>query len=404
MLKNCSYIVTAVVLASALSTAAVAQDFTNQWEIKSGTSELVFPGMQPQDVAGKVKSALSQWAIPANLSYRSMPSETPERPDEPTKRQVYIQGAPAIEYHCPTAYAEITKRPPPIRNSFAFIAEITQACFYNFQNGVKVYLVMTRAKRTESLTAGLFNGITGAIQGTDGERITKELKENIDSIRKEIPSVLVERMEVPEMPVQEPDKAAVAKIIPAKKQVSQQVQAAPIAVPTAPAKLTSAQQKIEARKNLTGMGMSYHSQEQFIASILRTDDVAVSLFLDGGGVNLEAKDASGKTALAVAKETGNEEIIKLIEERLSQKATSEKPKVAVPRFTPEQLAQFREKADCSNRLKEFPTSDPESYPHIKSELDKLPPDVRAKKAAELKASVESTMDFVNQVCPPNNEK
>jgi hypothetical protein len=297
-------------------------DLRDQWDIQTGTAELVIPGMQPQDVANQVKSALAQFAIPAHLNFRPLPSEIPARPDEPVRKQVFIQGAPAVELQCPTAYAEITKRPPPVQNAFAFVGEYLQSCLYSFQGGVKVYLIMTRAKKTESLTSGLFNGITKAIQGSDGERISNQLKGNIEDIRKSIPSLLVERLEVPGMPVQEPDKASVAALIPQKpavpKQATPSSQATVQVVAASP--VTAQQGKIEARKNLTGMGMTYHSQDQFIAAVRRKDDVAVQLYLDGEGVDPTAKDSKGKTPFEIAQEAGAVDVAKLISNHIGKPA------------------------------------------------------------------------------------
>ena len=43
---------------------------------------------------------------------------------------------------------------------------------------------------------------------------------------------------------------------------------------------------LEARTQLTAMGLQYFSQDQFIAAIDRGDQLAVKLFIAGGGVNL----------------------------------------------------------------------------------------------------------------------
>jgi hypothetical protein len=317
-----SYLIAAMAACSLSVPLTSHADLRDQWDVQTGMAELVIPGMQPQDVANQVKSALAQFAIPANLNFRPLPSEIPARPDEPVRKQVFIQGAPVVELQCPTAYAEITKQPPPVQNAFAFIGEYLQSCLYSFEGGVKVYLIMTRAKKTESLTSGLFNGLTKAIQGTDGERIASQLKGNIEDIRKNIPSLLVEKVEVPGMPVQEPDKAAVAALIPPKPAVVKQTTPSSqttVQVVAAPP-VTAQQGKIEARKNLTGMGMTYHSQENFIAAIRRKDDVAVQLYLDGEGIDPTAKDSKGKTPLEIAQEAGAADVAKLISNHLSKPA------------------------------------------------------------------------------------
>lgn len=304
-----------------LSFLAHAGDIRDQLNVQTGKAELVVIGMQPQDVANQIKDALSQFAIPANLSFRPLPSEIPTRPDEPIARQVYIQGAPAIEYQCRTAYAELTKRPPPVRNAFYFNAEYLQACLYPFQKGMKVHLVFTVVRKTESLTGGLFGGITKAIRGSDGERITEQLNENINAIKKNIPNLLVERLEAPGMPLLEPDKAAVAGLIPPKPSTPTPPVAAAsgqAAIPIAPLAAAPQQAKIEARKNLNGMGMTYHSQEQFVAAIRRKDDMAVQLFLDGEGIDVSTKDKNGKTPFDIAREIGAVNITKIISEKVSK--------------------------------------------------------------------------------------
>jgi hypothetical protein len=69
--------------------------------------------------------------------------------------------------------------------------------------------------------------------------------------------------------------------------------------------------ELEARKQLTAMGLQYFDQGQFLSAIRRSDQLAVALFIAGRGVD---KDTSldGKTALAVAQEVGKPEIIQLL--------------------------------------------------------------------------------------------
>lgn len=78
-------------------TSHVYADIRDQLNVQTGKAEIVIPNMQPQDVAAQIQDALSQFAIPANINYRTLPSTSPAHPDEPTAKQVYIQGAPAIE-------------------------------------------------------------------------------------------------------------------------------------------------------------------------------------------------------------------------------------------------------------------------------------------------------------------
>ena len=293
---------------------ALAADIRDQWDIQISKAELVFPGSPAHDAANGIKEALSQFAIPANLSYRSIPPAPPARPGAPKLKQV-ASAVPSPEYLCEDAYAEISKRPPPVKNAFAFIAEGHQVCLYSFAKGVKAYVIYYNIKRTESLTSGLFNGITRAIRGSDEDRAAGQLKENIEAIRAKLPNLLVERIDIPGRPQETPDLEAVAALIPAAPEV-----VAPAPGAAMPATATAAapagtpmQAKVEARKNLNAMGMTYHSQPQFIEAIRRKDDVAVQLFIDGGGINLDAADSSGKTPLQIAQAQGTPEIVALLQ-------------------------------------------------------------------------------------------
>jgi len=323
--------VAAAAMAAALG--AQAKDIRDQWDVQISKAELVFPGAQPQDVANGVKEAISQFAIPANLSYRPLPSPAPARPGSPALKQV-ATSVPSPEYLCEGAYAEITKRPPPVQNAFAFLVEGHQLCLYSFDKGVKAYVIYYNVKKLESLTSGLFNGITRAIRGKDEDRASGQLKENIASIRAKLPGVLVERIEVPGLPVETPDAQAVAALIPPPGAMPAMAMAMAPAAHTAPAAAPSGvQAKVEARKNLTAMGMTYHSQAQFLDAIRRKDDVAVHLFMDGGGIDAQAADAAGQTPLQLAQAQGHADIVALLQPRpaaAAQHAPVAAPAAAVP--------------------------------------------------------------------------
>lgn len=124
----------------ALTMQANAQDIRDQWNIQISKAELVFPSAAPHEVANGVKEALSQFTIPANLSYRAMPSSPPARPGAPTLKQL-ARSEPSPEYVCEDSYAEISKRPPPVKNAFAYIEEGHQVCLYSFTKGVKAYVI-----------------------------------------------------------------------------------------------------------------------------------------------------------------------------------------------------------------------------------------------------------------------
>jgi len=69
---------------------------------------------------------------------------------------------------------------------------------------------------------------------------------------------------------------------------------------------------IQARKDLTAMGLSYHDRNQFLDAVRRGDAIAVRLFLAGRGVDPGAKDAWGNSALELARRGGDPEIVTLL--------------------------------------------------------------------------------------------
>ena len=77
-------------------------------------------------------------------------------------------------------------------------------------------------------------------------------------------------------------------------------------------KLAAPDRAIQARKDLTAMGLRYHDPSDFLEAVKRDDALAVELFIDGRGVNLGAKDAQGRTALDIARARGNQPMAQLL--------------------------------------------------------------------------------------------
>jgi twitching motility two-component system response regulator PilH len=85
--------------------------------------------------------------------------------------------------------------------------------------------------------------------------------------------------------------------------------AAPTAAPASAGHRWSA---LDARKELTAMGLQYFDQHQFFAAIRRADKLAVELFLASGGMALE-QPLDGKTALGLARELGNPSVLHVLQ-------------------------------------------------------------------------------------------
>jgi hypothetical protein len=69
---------------------------------------------------------------------------------------------------------------------------------------------------------------------------------------------------------------------------------------------------LQARKDLTAMGLKYHDPKDFLDAVKRDDALAVELFIEGRGVNLGARDAQGRSAVEIAQARGNRPMADLL--------------------------------------------------------------------------------------------
>jgi hypothetical protein len=69
---------------------------------------------------------------------------------------------------------------------------------------------------------------------------------------------------------------------------------------------------IQARKDLTAIGLVYHDRTQFLDAVKRNDVLAAQLFIAGRGVDPNARDLLGHSALDIARRGGNAEMIALL--------------------------------------------------------------------------------------------
>lgn len=75
---------------------------------------------------------------------------------------------------------------------------------------------------------------------------------------------------------------------------------------------------IQARKDLTAMGLTYYDKGQFLEAVKRGDVLAARLFLAGRGVDPAATDLFGRSALDLAQRGGNAEMIALLSEAVAK--------------------------------------------------------------------------------------
>jgi hypothetical protein len=77
-------------------------------------------------------------------------------------------------------------------------------------------------------------------------------------------------------------------------------------------KVAAPERAIQARKDLTAMGLKYHDPNDFLEAVRRDDALAVELFIEGRGVNLGARDAQGRSAVEIARARGNQPMAQLL--------------------------------------------------------------------------------------------
>jgi ankyrin repeat protein len=76
---------------------------------------------------------------------------------------------------------------------------------------------------------------------------------------------------------------------------------------------------LQARKDLTAMGLRYYDADQFRDAVRRDDALAVELYLSGQGVNVQSRGADGRSALEIARANGNERLAALLARNLPAK-------------------------------------------------------------------------------------
>jgi len=82
------------------------------------------------------------------------------------------------------------------------------------------------------------------------------------------------------------------------------------------AETISIDRSLQARKDLTAMGLRYYDEGQFLDAVKRNDRLAVELYVAGRGVNLDAHTWNGRNALDIARDNGNTQLADLLSRSL----------------------------------------------------------------------------------------
>jgi len=86
--------------------------------------------------------------------------------------------------------------------------------------------------------------------------------------------------------------------------------------PTSMAATPSADAALQARKDLTAMGLHYYDANQFLDAVKRNDALAAELYIVGKGVSLSSRDWTGRDAAEIARANGNTRLAELLARNL----------------------------------------------------------------------------------------
>ena len=124
-----------------------------------------------------------------------------------------------------------------------------------------------------------------------------------------------------DMPAQHRDKvAAIGRDLAgvARKEIGKE-QARVEAQPVVFDRTRSSEAALQARKDLTAMGLRYYDSSQFLDAVKRDDALAVELYLAGRGVDVSSKASDGRSALDIARANRNERLADLLARNLPAK-------------------------------------------------------------------------------------
>ncbi len=319
--------------------------FGNNLEIKTyfAVYEIKFPSNEQQKLEEAITNAVRHWFRDAQLT-RGIPS-SPQAP-APGKMLVVKQGS-VQKGQCEGEWFAVEGE----YTGMARYGEISQmkTCVYQYSKGYRVYFLANFGQRSGM---GGGNSILGAMLGRslvgDSSKFIPMTLERLETNVKEAGGeiILVEAYPVPEgkkvagysndvpAPVENVQQQQVVSTVtpmpslppqlmammsPADRaKVEAQYQAAlaqrqgmpmngqPVAsTATAPVSSVGEDAALKARKELHGMGLKYFDQDQFCEAIRRGDDLAVSLFLQGGGVDVNKADRTGKKPMELAMSAGD---------------------------------------------------------------------------------------------------
>lgn len=244
-----------------------------------------------------------------------IPTTLPDKLGEPVASTVRFGPMTLRTTECGDAYGEISIGSSTDGGMLGSSGEKFFGCIYLAKNGIRLSLILEQSTSSSgSLMGSLLTGIRDGIRGDDQKFGRETFDKMTAQVREKVPGILVELVEITG-DISRPDGDKVAKLLArSNAPAPEALVAAPVAE-AAPAikPIANGAQIVEARKQLTNMGLQYFSIDQFHEAIVRKDEMAVQLFVQAGAVKASAASAKGQTGLQLAKASGDAEILAMLE-------------------------------------------------------------------------------------------
>lgn len=333
-MKRTATALLATVVLAASGAAAHAQDILNNVVRSSTNSKPTFavfdvrPASTSLDaLQDAVSSAFKKHYDGIKTTQQMAPYPLPSGAPRMTFQQASSAAGTISVPDCAGASAIITSSD----GTLAKYGEISvlQGCVFPYRDGyrVNVYALFVQKSggaNINVLGAMLGRAVTNAIGIGDSSKFVGETIDDIETRLKAI----TPQVALVELQPSRPDKVVAADPAPpaVPGQIAASASTAPPAglppqlaavqaqlaaairqqqvanglQPSAPAGDASTGAVLQARKDLSSMGLTYYSQEQFVEAARRGDRMACELFLRAGSVKANVPDKSGVTALQAA--------------------------------------------------------------------------------------------------------
>jgi len=299
---------------------------TAQAQSETTVSRLYLVNPDSTDIKGSVEAleaAIKTRDFRPSKQIGLMPSELPDHPGEIESRPFNFGPASITLLSCGnSAYAQIGTSTGTNAGLIGNTSERIFGCLYLSKRGIRMAMVIEQRSSTSgSLMGSLMSGIKNVARGNDVDYTKKLFDAMLQEVRVKIPGVLVELQELSSGEVTRPDEEkvkALALSSPPPAAPPAVAKAVEVSAATTTERPSSTAQALDARRQLTGLGLTYYSLEQFHDAIKRKDAIAVDLFLKAKSVDLSATSNKGETTIHLAKRVNDPEIIRMIEQSASQ--------------------------------------------------------------------------------------